>query len=1111
MPGSIILAAYFGSTAAGIAALGAAGYAATAFAINMVASTIISKALGPSGPDTNSLQGASSPNPGSRAQVAPAGDNKLPVIYGSTYVGGIVTDLSITNNNQQLYYVIALSEVTNTESGGTPDEISFGNVYWGGKKCVMVGTSVTALLDESTGISDTSVNGKLSIYLYKNGSLNGWNTSETAIQVMQSTGLTYTWDSNKLMSNCAFAIVKMTYSQTANLTSLQQTRFQVINSRTNIGDCFYDYLTSSRYGAAIPASQIDIASLDALTAYGNEIVTYTDYNGISATQARFKFDGSIDTAQTIMSNLQLMSACCDCLIKYNEINGKWGVIVQTPNVVPVMDVNNSNMVSAITITPIDISASYNIAEVKFPDGSAQDSFNSATFDLAVLDPVLLYPNEPVNKQTISLPLVSNSVRAQYLAIRFLKAAREDLQIQVDINYSGLQLEAGDVVTVTNSNYGWTAKEFRINKVVEKFGGDGSIVASLNLMEFNPAVYDDADITEFSPAPNTGIGDPAFFGTVPAPTITGSQPNITNPSFGVVVTSSSSGITQYAEVWYSAFASPTPSQMIFAGTTAIQSNGNPYDTNTVLPTVNLSNIPSGNWYFFTRMVNSLASSIYSPASTLFQWRPTTFQYTERYLCVAYADDIDGTGFTFDPRGKSYYGLLNNDSGTPSPTASDYTWYLAQPTFGTSFYLLYTNRTGRKFSFATGTADYASGTGIFVPTQTGIYDPSIWQGVIDGTNTIDLDARTGQLIRTGTTSVSAGQIAVTNNADGLVVASLQEFLNFGPGQTTLTGSASTLTIDIYGRVLGFTSPDNFYFTIDNFTATAGQTVFTPVARQVGYIVGQDLVFRNGSLIDTTDYTENSTTVTMNNACVVGEQVIILSFRSVSAGNYYESLNITVSSVVGAVVTYGSASLPYQIINAGDLITFANTGSPTQYTVQSVNSVTREITMTTSVTGVSAGALGYRYRANGSSYPVFSRYTATLSAAGSYTPTTWAVNSGYEMLFLNGSSFNEQDYDIVGGQINNFPSAATGLLTNIQFAPNNLGVPAGGVSNTVTNSVNGQATYAFSYVADAFDLFYNGALLTQGTDYTTASGSYTLAQTPANSTQILQQQTFNRTGAA
>lgn len=1108
MPSSVILSTIYGSVAAATAALGAVGYAVASFAINLVATSVISKALAPDPPNENASSGV---NPGSRVQAPPAGSNKIPVVYGSAYVGGIVTDMSITADSQRMFFVVALSEVTNTESGGTPDDFTFGNIYWGGKRCNLVGSSVVSLTDESTGIVDTGVNGLLSIYLYKNGSYSGVNTTDSAITVMQSTGLTYVWDDTKLMSNCAFAIIAVTYNPTANLTGLAQTRFQITNSRTATGDCFLDYLTSTRYGAAIPLAQVDTASLTALNAYGNQSVTYTDYNGVSSTQQRFKFDGAIDTSTAIMSNLQLMAAGCDCLLKYNEITATWGVIVQDPATLPVMALNDSNLVSGITITPVDISASYNVVEVKFPDGSAKDSFNTATFDLAAIDPYLLYPNEPVNKQTVSLPLVNNSVRAQYLVTRFLKAAREDLQVQAEINYTGIQLEAGDIITLTVANYGWTNKLFRITRVTEKFTETGELTATIMLSEYNPSVYDDADITEFTPAPNTGLSDPTFFGTVPAPVVSGAQASITNPSFNVLVTCSSSGITQYAEVWYSAFANPTSSQRIFAGTTAIQSNGNPYTPSAAMPAVTLTNIPSGNWYFFTRMVNSLASSVFSPASTLFQWRPTTFQYVDRYLCVAYADSITGTGFTSNPRNKSYYGLQNNTSGTPSIDPADYTWYLAQPTFGTSFYLLYTNRTGRKFSFASGTADYASGTGVFVPTATGTYDPSIWQGLLDGVNVIDLDARTGQLIRTGTTSVSTGQIAVTNNSDGLVVASLQEFLDFGPGQTTLTGSASTLTIDIYGRVLGFTTPDNFYFTVDRFTATAGQTVFTPVARQVGYITGQDLVFRDGVLQDTGDYTENSTTVTLSNACVVGEQVAIISFRGVSSGIYYENLNISVASVVGAVVTYSASTLPYQIINAGDILTFANSGSPTQYTVQSVNAATRQITMTTTVSGVAAGALGYRYRANGSSYPVFSRYTTTLSSAATYTPTTWAVNSGYEMLFLNGSSFNEQDYDIVSGQINNFPALASGLFTIIQFAPNNLGVPAGGVANTVANTVNGQATYAFSYVAAAFNLFYNGSLLTQGTDYTTASGSYTLLQAATNGTQILQQQTYNRTGAA
>jgi hypothetical protein len=672
-----------------LAEIGITGLAADiiAFGIQMVASSIISKIFAPDAPNQGNLA-SQQPNPGNRQQIPPAGDNKIPVVYGSAYLGGIITDLSITNDNQDIYWVMALSEVTNTETGGTPDTITFGNVYWGGKLCIFDGTDltkVTGLQDESTGeIQDIS--GYMNVYLYSNGSNNPANSSTSAITVMSSAGLIYTWDANKLMSNCSFAIIHLKYNSDRNLVGLNQTRFQLTNSRKAPGDCFLDYLTSTRYGAAIPVANIDTASLTALNTYSNASFTYTNYSGGTSTQPRFVFNGSLDTNLKIMQNIQNLADCCDCLVKYNEITGKWGVIVQSPTYTVAMDINNSNMIGAITISPIDLNNSFNIIEVKFPDGSAKDSFNSASFDLATVNPSLLFANEPVNKQSVNLYLVNNSVQAQYLANRMLEAAREDLQIQVDINYIGLELEAGDIVTVTNANYGWSAKLFRISKVIEKFTDDGKVFATLYLMEYNPAVYDDVNVTAFTPSPNTGIGSPTAFGTIPVPVIVNPLPSITNPAFSVRVTTSSAGITQYAEVWYSAYQYPTASQLIFAGTTEIQSNGNPYTINFTMPDVQLFNIPSGDWYFFSRMVNSIASSDYSLASTKFVWRPTTFQYSDRYLSVAYANDLVGTGFSFDPRNKLYYGLANQSSSSPTSTVASYKWYLADPAFTTNKYLV-----------------------------------------------------------------------------------------------------------------------------------------------------------------------------------------------------------------------------------------------------------------------------------------------------------------------------------------------------------------------------------------------------------------------------------------
>ena len=215
-----------------------------AFAINMVASSILSKVFAPSLPGQDNLN-AQQPNPGNRQQLAPAGDNKLPVLYGTAYFGGIITDMSISSDNQDIYWVMSLCEVTNSESGGTPDTITFGNIYWGGKKCIFSTTpgqlsKVVGLLDESTNETQ-DVSGYMDIWLYRNGSNNPTNTSQPAYDVLGATNLIYKWNNTKLMSSCAFAIVHIKYNQDRNLTALNQTRFQLTNSRSAPGSCILDY------------------------------------------------------------------------------------------------------------------------------------------------------------------------------------------------------------------------------------------------------------------------------------------------------------------------------------------------------------------------------------------------------------------------------------------------------------------------------------------------------------------------------------------------------------------------------------------------------------------------------------------------------------------------------------------------------------------------------------------------------------------------------------------------------------------------------------------------------------------------------------------------------
>ena len=239
------------------------------------------------------------------------------------------------------------------------------------------------------------------------------------------------------------------------------------------------------------------------------------------------------------------------------------------------------------------------------------------------------------------------------------------------------------------------------------------------------------------------------------------------------------------------------------------------------------------------------------------------------------------------------------------------------------------------------------------------------------------------------------------------------------------------DVYGRVVGFETPDAFYYTASQYTATSGQTVFSQT-RASGYISGQCLVFRNGCLLNTTEYTDTGGTtgiVTLGTGATTGDKITIISFKSVNT-----------------------------------------------------------------TTGV---------------YASFTRNSVSLTNQSSYTASGFTFNDGFELLFLNGTVVNAQDYNLSGQDLS-FIQNVSGDLEVIQWSVNNLTVANGTPVNVDTYTVIGQTIYPFSYNINAFNLYNNGILQFQATDYTTGTGTYTLTTTPSTILNILVQQTFARTGA-
>lgn len=507
--------------------------------------------------------------------------------------------------------------------------------------------------------------------------------------------------------------------------------------------------------------------------------------------------------------------------------------------------------------------------------------------------------------------------------------------------------------------------------------------------------------------------------------------------------------------------------------------------------------------------------------VFEWRPTTLQYELKYLAVAYADDLNGTGFTFDRTSKTHFGLSNSTSVTPSTNPADYKWFSVLATsngtytdFGTTGndakYLAYTNRGSRLFSFNISLGAYS---GAFVPTDPQ-FDQHIWSALADDANPanlIDLDIGTGQVTQVGitTNNVASGQLSVENTINGQLKVSMNKIFDFAGG--TFTGSASTITIDETGRVIGFDSPDDLFMTIDNFTATSAQTVFTPTTRAAGYFTGQDLIFQNGILLTpTSDYTETSSTFTLNTGAITGDRITCISFRAVSSKKVFIDTGLTISSISGANVYWNSGQMPYQLIEAGDEFTFDNISSATVYTVSSVDYTNKYVTFTASVTAT-VGDVFYNHRDTNDSYRVFSRFDDNLVGASTYTPTDYNIHNGYENLFLNGSAFNDQDYEVFGGSVIDLPATLTGDITNIQLNSNNFSLPCGLPINVVTYFVNGQNTYTFSSTSGGLNIYANGVLYIINSDYTATTSNFTLTTTPDNSLTIMNQQSFARAGAA
>lgn len=599
-----------------ILALEAVGFstAMATFAVNFAVSYVVTRVFADN-PEKQQDMGV-------RQQVPPSAVNAIPIVYGNAYMGGTFVDAVLTTDQKTMYYVLAISSIS---PNGT---FTFDrtDMYYGDRKITFDSTDLTKVvsLTDEAGNVDTKISGNLYINLYTSttaGVITSANGASAPSVVMGGSDIATAqrWTGTRQMNGLGFAIVKLIYNRDADTTQLNPITFKVAHTLNGTGvakagDVWYDYITNAVYGGAVDAAFVDSASATALNTYGDQNITFTNSSGVASTQPRYRINGVLDAGQTVLSNIDRIMSACDSWMTYNAALGQWSVVINKAESASYAFTDN-NIIGEIRVSATDITSSINQVEARFPFKENRDQ---AAFVNIETPSGLLYPNEPVNKYSITYDLVNDSVQAHYLANRLLEQAREDLIVSFNTSYYGIQVDAGNVISVTNSDYGWSAKLFRVMKVNEASLPDGSLGARLELSEYNAQVYDDQDITQFTPVPNSNLASPVYFSALSAPTVTASRPSDAVPSFDVQVSIPTTGRVTFGTLFYTTTPADSLSWKVL--NTATSPNNVPVANGTTYTFANQV-LPAGTYYFAYTVGNEIASSQKSSNSSAFVWSPT----------------------------------------------------------------------------------------------------------------------------------------------------------------------------------------------------------------------------------------------------------------------------------------------------------------------------------------------------------------------------------------------------------------------------------------------------------------------------------------------------------
>ena len=434
-------------------------------------------------------------------------DANIPVIYGERLVGGTRVFMETSGTDNTYFYMaiaMAEGEINSIEEIRVDDKV------------VTFASSLSDGTEVEVGSGDSN--------FYKN--------SESLIRIQPFFGTDSqsassllstlsSWGTNHRLRGVCYLALRFKWNQDA-FTGIPKVQAKIkgkkvvsYNSslvaqssafKTNPAWCLLDYLTNERYGKGIAISEIDLQSFyDASVVCETQVEPYSGASNINI----FDTNTVLDTSQKIIDNVRELLKGCRGYLPYT--GGKYKLIIETTGS------------ASITLTEDDIIGGYNLSiptknerynrvivgfvnpdrnyqvdEVQFPpidDSGLASADQHATMKTA--DGGFLLEGR-FNFKTITSPY-----QAEEMAEVILRRSREAITLGLNVSFDAYDLAIGDIVNVTHSSLGFSAKAFRVMGMT--FNEDFTI--GLSLVEYQASHYTWATKTQVSSTPSTNLPNP----------------------------------------------------------------------------------------------------------------------------------------------------------------------------------------------------------------------------------------------------------------------------------------------------------------------------------------------------------------------------------------------------------------------------------------------------------------------------------------------------------------------------------------------------------------------------------------------------------------------------